>query len=82
MNKILDIAIAKDASDIHLIPGNKPILRITRALIPIEEFHELQISNEKLCFSKMTFPHQLIRVFLLEQLFRSFKIINNETYHK
>lgn len=39
-------------------------------------------SNELICFSKMTFPHQLIRVFLLEQLFRSFKIINNETYHR
>ena len=36
----------------------------------------------KICFSKMTFPHQLIRVFLLEQIFRSFKISNNETYHR
>ena len=38
-------------------------------------------SNDIICFSKMTFPHQLIRVFLLEQIFRSFKIANNETYH-
>ena len=36
----------------------------------------------KICFSKMTFPHQLIRVFLLEQIFRAFKISNNETYHR
>lgn len=41
----------------------------------------LDKSNELICFSKMTFPHQLIRVFLLEQLFRGFKISNNETYH-
>lgn len=42
----------------------------------------LNICDEKICFSKMTFPHQLIRVFLLEQLFRSFKILNGETYHR
>lgn len=41
----------------------------------------LERSNELICFSRMTFPHQLIRVFLLEQLFRGFKISNNETYH-
>ena len=42
----------------------------------------LEKSNELICVSKMTFPHQLIRVFLLEQIFRAFKIQNNETYHR
>ncbi|MDD6479950.1 MAG: 23S rRNA (pseudouridine(1915)-N(3))-methyltransferase RlmH [Clostridium sp.] len=40
------------------------------------------LSNFKLSFSKMTFPHQLFRVILLEQVYRSFKILNNEKYHK
>ena len=42
----------------------------------------LSLANQKICFSKMTFPHQLIRVFLLEQIFRAFKISNGETYHR
>ena len=42
----------------------------------------LQVCNEKISFSKMTFPHQLFRVLLLEQIYRGFKIINNENYHK
>ena len=40
------------------------------------------LSNYKMSFSKMTFPHQLFRVILLEQVYRAFKIINNEEYHK
>ena len=39
-------------------------------------------SNYKLSFSKLTFPHQLFRIILLEQIYRIFKINNNETYHK
>lgn len=41
-----------------------------------------QKANELVSFSKMTFPHQLFRIFLLEQIYRCFKINNNENYHK
>ena len=38
--------------------------------------------NKRISFSKLTFPHGLFRGILLEQIYRSFKIINNESYHK
>ncbi len=45
-----------------------------------EEVKEL--TTKKVSFSNLTFPHQLFRVLLLEQIYRAFKIINNESYHK
>lgn len=42
----------------------------------------LQRADYKLSFSRMTFPHQLMRVILLEQVYRSYRIMNHEPYHK
>jgi len=42
----------------------------------------LSRADMRLSFSPMTFPHQMMRVILLEQIYRAYKINNNETYHK
>lgn len=42
----------------------------------------LQKADYRLSFSKMTFPHQLMRVILLEQIYRGYRIMNHEPYHK
>ncbi len=69
-SKIDDIALNYNSTITFIIGGTLGL---------IDEL--LKYSNEQICFSKMTFPHQLIRVFLLEQLFRAFKISKGETYH-
>lgn len=70
---------SKKLTDISLYNSNITII-IGGSLGLVSDL--LLKSNELICFSKMTFPHQLIRLFLLEQLFRAFKISNNEVYHR
>lgn len=69
--KIENISLNYNSSITFIIGGT---LGLTKELI--------LKANESICFSKMTFPHQLIRVFLLEQIFRAFKISKGETYHR
>lgn len=72
LSKKMDSLLTEGFSDITFIIGGS------------YGIHEdiKKISNLRLSFSLMTFPHQLFRVILLEQIYRSFKIINNEAYHK
>ena len=56
--------------------------KIDKIFINFSTINFINLSDYKLSFSKLTFPHGLFRVILLEQIYRSFKILNNETYHK
>ena len=73
------VEFSKHIENISLI--NSSITLIIGGSLGLTESF-LKTVDEKISFSKMTFPHQIIRVFLLEQLFRAFKIANNEAYHK
>ena len=70
-NYIKDLGIRGESNIAFIIGGS---LGLSMAV--------LDRSNYKLCFSKMTFPHQLFRVMLLEQIYRGFRIISGEPYHK
>ena len=77
--QLSSVDFSKKLEDISLINSN--ITFVIGGSLGLNE-NLLTTCQEKICFSKMTFPHQLIRVFLLEQIFRGFKISNNETYHR
>jgi 23S rRNA (pseudouridine1915-N3)-methyltransferase len=70
-SKMLDIFSYHNANISFIIGGSLGISK-----------NVLKECDYKLCFSKMTFPHQLMQLILLEQVYRAFKINNNETYHK
>lgn len=63
------------------VKGTSHIIFIIGGSIGLGE-EVIKKSNYALSFSKMTFPHQLMRVILLEQIYRSYRIINREPYHK
>jgi 23S rRNA (pseudouridine1915-N3)-methyltransferase len=74
------IELANKINKLH-IEGKSTITFIIGGSYGLSE-EVKKMSNFRLSFSKFTFPHQLFRILLLEQLYRSFKVINNETYHK
>lgn len=63
------------------ITGNSDISLVIGGSIGLSA-QVMKRADYALSFSKMTFPHQLMRVVVLEQLYRSFRIINGEPYHK
>ena len=71
---------AKEIADLG-VNGNSHITFIIGGSLGLSKTI-LTKSDEKISFSKMTFPHQLMRLILLEQVYRGFRIINGEPYHK
>lgn len=69
--KLDEIATAGNSEVAFIIGGSDGIAEDIKAMC-----------NMRLSFSKMTFPHQLMRVILLEQIYRAFTIINHKKYHK
>lgn len=71
LSKSIDNWLAKYANVTFIIGGSDGIDERVK-----------EVCNYKLSFGKNTFPHGVFRAILLEQIYRSFKILNNETYHK
>lgn len=79
--KMLDsVELSRKIEDIAL-KGSSHIVFIIGGSLGLSQ-KVLKRADMLLSFSKMTFPHQMMRVILLEQIYRSFRISNNEPYHK
>lgn len=79
-NMLTSIELANKIKDLNTY-GNSNITFIIGGSDGIDESIKKK-SDYSISFSKLTFPHQLFRVMLLEQIYRAYKIINNEQYHK
>jgi 23S rRNA (pseudouridine1915-N3)-methyltransferase len=64
-----------------MLSGNSHITFIIGGSLGLDK-SLINVASYRLCLSKMTFPHQVARLILLEQTYRAFKIMNGETYHK
>ena len=78
-HKLSSIELSKKIDNLLMTYGN--ITFIIGGSEGIDESIK-KLSNYSISFSELTFPHGLFRGILLEQIYRSFKILNNETYHK
>lgn len=79
--KMLDsIELSKNIEQLGII-GKSHIIFVIGGSLGLSD-RILKRADFKLSFSKMTFPHQLMRVILLEQIYRSYRIICKEPYHK
>lgn len=79
--KMLDSVELSEKIDNLMLSGKSDIVFVIGGSLGLDK-RVLDRADYKLCFSKMTFPHQLMRVILLEQIYRSFRIMKNEPYHK
>jgi len=71
---------SKDIKDLQVY-GNSDIVFVIGGSLGLSN-DVLKRANQSICFSRMTFPHQLMKVILLEQVYRAFKIMKGEPYHK
>ena len=79
--KMLDSVALSKQMDSLLLSGTSNITFVIGGSLGLSQ-SILDRADFQLSFSKMTFPHQLMRVILLEQIYRSFRISKNEPYHK
>ena len=79
--KMLDSVELSEKIDNLMLSGKSDIVFVIGGSLGLDK-RVLDRADYKLSFSKMTFPHQLMRVILLEQVYRSFRIRNHEPYHK